>query len=118
MSIKSFIQKVCVQPMVYWEYTGIDGFHNPQFNAAEEINVRWDAKTEVMTTNDGEEFISNAEILTPQDLVEKSWVYLGNLADLPANPDPRNTEGAYEIKRMERTPLFKSTTFDVFQAYV
>jgi|AntRauTorcE11897_2_1112592.scaffolds.fasta_scaffold01346_13 hypothetical protein len=118
MSIKRFIKKVCVQTIVYWEFDGVDGFHTPQFLDAVELKVRWDEKAEVITDRDGKEYVSNAQLLTPQDLVEQSYVYLGTLADLPASPNPLETEGAFEIVNMERYPTFRSQTFDVFIAFL
>ena len=117
MSIKSFIRKVCVQPAVYWEYNGVDGFSNPSFLDPVAVNVRWDEKTEVISDSQGREYVSRAQILTPDDMKEQSYIWLGDLDEVPEG-DPRNIENAFEIKKMDRTPLFKSTTFDVFIAYL
>lgn len=118
MSIKKFIKEVCVQDAVYWEYDGPDGFGGSEFKAPTDIKVRWDEETEVVSNNKGEEFISDAQVLTPNDLVEQSYLMLGTVASLPANPDPADTDGAYEIRSMDRHPLFKSESFDVFIAYL
>jgi len=128
MSVLSFIEKVCVQDAVYWAYEGSDGFGGTEFADPVDIKVRWDSHTEVMAQNNGKEFVSNAQVLTPTDLLEQSVIKLGTVAELelavlngelndyPA--DPRVLDGAFEIKRMDRHPLFRSATMDVFVAYL
>lgn len=118
MSITSFIRKVAAQKAIYWEYEGVDGYNRPQLKEAREIMVRWDEKTEVKTARNGKEFISRAQILTPEDLKEQSYIMLGALDDVPIEPDHNDFEGAFEIRLMERTPLFASKTQDVFMAYL
>lgn len=118
MSITRFIRKVSTQPAVYWEFDGLDQFTNPQFKEPVQIFVRWDEKTEIVSGIDGKEFMSRAQVLTPLDLVEQSYLYLGTLDDLPNEPKARETEGAFEIKKMDRHPLFRSRTLDVFIAYL
>lgn len=117
-SIKRFIKDVCVQDAVYWEYNGPDGFGSVEFADPTEIKVRWDDKVDVKSDSNGKEFVSKAEVLTPQDLKEQSYLYLGTLSELPANPAPGDVTDAYEIKAMDRYPLFKSKTLDVFLAYL
>lgn len=118
MSILSFIRKVAVQTVVYWEFEGIDEFSSPQFADAVERQVRWDETSEIVSDSTGREFVSRAQLLTPDDMVEQSYVWLGQLADLPADPEPLETAGAFEIKKMDRHPLFRSQTLDVFIAYL
>lgn len=118
MSIVKFIEQVCQQDAVYWQFTGIDGFNTPQFEDPVDIKVRWDEKTEIISDNDGKEYISRAQIVTPNDLVEQSYIRLGTVEDLPNEDEPRDITGAFEIKKMDRFPLFKSTTLDVFMAYL
>lgn len=118
MSITSFIKKVCVQSAVYWEYNGTDEFGSATFKTPVDILVRWDEKTQILSDNQGKEYVSDAEVLSPQDLLEQSYIMLGQLADLPSDPNPKETDGAFEIKAMDRHPLFKSKTLDVFIAYL
>jgi len=118
LSITRFIKDVCVQDAVYWEYDGPDGMGGSEFKDPTEIKVRWDESTEIVSADNGQEFVSDAQVLTPNDLTEQSYIYLGALDSLPASPEPPNTDGAHEIKSMDRHPLFKSTTLDVFIAYL
>lgn len=119
MSITKFIRRVCVQDAVYWEHDGMDSFSNPKFKAPVEVTVRWDEKSEIVSDNNGREFVSRAQVLTPDNMVEQSYLRLGTIADLPAGVDePRDIVGAWEVKKMDRHPLFKSKTLDVFIAYL
>lgn len=117
MSIKSFIRKVCRQKAVYWEYDGPADGGGAVFKDPEEIKVRWDESTEIVSDRQGKEFMSNAQLLTPGDLKEQSYVWLGELAELPSQ-HPQEIENAFEIKKMDRHPLFRSKTLDVFIAYL
>lgn len=119
MSILSFIRRVCVQPAVYWEYAGTDEFSSPKFYPPRQIKVRWDESTEVVSDSNGREFMSHAQVIVPENLKEKSYLWLGDqINDLPPDPIPVELEGAFEIKKMDRHPLFRSSTFDVFMAYM
>jgi hypothetical protein len=118
MGIKQFIKKVCVQDAVYWEFIGVDGYNTPKFMAAEPIKVRWDEDSEIQIANNGKEFTSSAKILSPIDLQEQSIIMRVSIDDLPIEPDPLEYELAFEIRRVERTPLFMSSELDVFVAYV
>lgn len=117
MSLKKFIRKVCVQPAVYWEFDKPDAFGSPIFKAPVQRFVRWDEKTSLISDSTGKEFLSMAEIITPEDMKEQSYIVLGDIDDLPVDPDPREHDG-FEIKKMNRHPLFRSKTLDVFIAYL
>lgn len=123
--ILRFIKRVCVQTAIYWEFKGPDGFGGYEFEDACEIKVRWDDTSEVVKDNDGKEIVSSARILTPEDLKDKGYLLLG---DFEANPDydpegespktPPGIQGAYEIKRIQENPLFRSTDKFVRQVWL
>lgn len=118
MSIVAFIEEVCVQDAVYWEYDGPDRYGQASFKAPADVKCRWDEKTEVMIDSNGTEFMMDAELLVPQDLTEQSMIMLGTVAGLPVDTDPNKQDDAFEIKRMNRFPLFKGKEFEVFQAFL
>ena len=117
MSLKKFIRKVCVQPAVYWEFDKADAFGSSTFKAPTQRFVRWDEKTTLISDSTGKEFLSMAEIITPDDMKEQSYIALGDIADYGAG-SPLGQLGAFEIKKMDRHPLFRSKTLDVFIAYL
>lgn len=118
MSIKKFIQKVCVQDAIYWAYLGPDGMGGSEYESPAEIVVRWDEHTEVVSDSHGKEFLSSAQVLVPHDLKEQSLLMLGTLDQIPNVDDPNDAPGSFEIKKMDRHPLFMSKTLDVFMAYL
>ena len=132
MGIEKFIKSVCVQTALYWSKPVADGFGgmtfaNPIELTPPDTGVRWAEKTQVVSDGKGKEIVSKAEILTPNDLEEEGWLWLGSLNDVPAelvaeagdDPlDPRKFADAYEIKRTDRIPLFKATDRFVRTVYL
>lgn len=118
MGILRFIESVCVQKAVYW--TGDrDGFGGFDWNAPEEVNVRWDDQTELVTDSEGKEIVSRAQIMTPGELEKGGRLWLGELEDLTQDEkdDPLKVE-SYEIKRVDKNPLFKSKDEFVYTVYL
>lgn len=113
MGITKYIKKVCVQTAVYWGSPVNDGYGKYTFATAVELTppngVRWEETTAVVTDNNGKEIISKAKILIVQDVEEQGYLYLGALDDLDSDPDPMEVEGAYEIIRVDKTPLYRAT---------
>jgi len=120
MSITSFIKKVCVQTAVYWGSPVPDGYGGYTFATAKEIMVRWDDKSELIKNRLGNEIMSNAELLVQEDLDEEGYLYLGTLALLSTaeKANPLLVPKAYQIQRIEKSPLIKSTTVFVRKVYL
>ena len=113
MSILSFIKRVCVQPAIYWGNPVDDGMGTKTYDEPIEIKCRWEYKTKVIQNYLGEEVISTGQILTPEELSEKGFLYLGSLTDFDAFTDilnPLNVNGSYEIIAKDKIPLIFSTT--------
>lgn len=123
MGIIEFIKSVCVQKAVFWEaeatgFGGI-GYKAPvSLDPDEGTGVRWSEKTEVITDKDGKEIVSRAEIMTQANIME-GRIYLGDIYDLTdaEKSDPLQVE-SYEIKRIDRVPLFRSTEQFVITVYL
>jgi len=118
MAIDKFIEKVCVQTAVYWGGASPDGYGGETFSEVEEIDCRWEDKEELTHRDNGQEFISKAEVMVTRDLDVGGWLYLGTLDELDSNPDPREVDGAFIIGRFDRIPMIFSTTIFVRKAYV
>lgn len=126
--IIKFIKKVCVQTAVYWGSPTPDGYGGKTFADPVELTppngVRWDQKVQLVEDKGiratGEEIISNAVVLLNQDVDEQGYLYLGSLDDLDSGvqDNPLEVEGAYEIKKVEKIPLFRSATEFVRKAYL
>ena len=121
--IIKFIGKVAVQPAVYWSNPAPDGYGGYTFSPPMQIYIRWDEKTELITDRTGKEYASHSEILSPTELIAGGYLWNGLLSSLtltgtPPTIHPANVPGAYEIVRVDKTPLFKSTTEFVIKAYL
>jgi hypothetical protein len=118
-----FIEKVCVQTAVYWGNPSPDGRGGNTYDTAVEIACRWEQITELVQNEsirkEGKEIVAGAKILLTQDVALEGYLYLGSLDDLSSDPDnPLEVDGAREIIKVEKVPLFKSTTEFVREAYV
>jgi len=126
MSIDSTVKKFCVQTAVYWGPGTPDGYGGRAFDAPVELEpptngVRWDEKVQMITDVTGKEIVSKAEILVVQDVEPQGWLMLGTLDDIASDEDetnPKGVSGAYEIRRVDKSPMVKSTTVFVRKVYL
>ena len=122
MGLLSFVNKVCVQTAVYWEASGNDGYGRSWENPVD-IKVRWDGVQKIEKDANGEEFQSEAEVLIESGRVIKvgDYLVLAALADYPSGEDlsnPVKVSNAYEVARVDTTPLFRKTDQFVRQVYL
>jgi len=130
-NIENTVKKFCVQTAVYWGNPVNDGYGGKTFDDPIELlppsnGVRWEEVTQLITTGNGKEIVSKAKILLCQDVDEGGYLFLGTLDDLDdssgdssgAYYDPLKTNGAYEIKRFDKTPMVKKTDQFVRTAYL
>ena len=111
MGIEKFIKKISVQTAVYWGNPVNDGSGGFVFDEPVEIKCRWEDKTKVVDSPDGSETLSDAFILTNEDLVEGGYLYLGTLSDLDSDEydDPKSKTDARKIINRSKIPMIKST---------
>ena len=116
MGIESFIARLCTQTAVYWGSPVDDGYGGKTFADPVEISCRWEDRVEKISWQGasrlGEEIVSRARVFTTQDVDELGWLFLGDLDDLESDEeaDPMTVDGAFEIKRFDKTPAMRSTT--------
>jgi hypothetical protein len=115
-----FVTSVCVQTAVYWGAPTPDGYGGYTYADPTEISCRWDGKVQLIRAANGEEVVSNAEVLVTQDVDEGGYLYLGTLDDFDSDDgeDPRNIDGAAKIISIVKTPLFRSTDEFVRQVFL
>ncbi len=119
MAIQDFIKKVCVQTAIYWQPKGVDGFGKQSFHPAVDIACRWDEVSEKIVDKHNVEVISTAQVLVTQDLDVNGFIKLGSISDLEdINETPRNIAEVYEIKKIEKTPEFRSKDKFVITLYL
>lgn len=130
MSILKFIERVCVQPAIYWGAPVPDGYGTFLFPDPIQVMVRWDEKATIILDNTGKEVLSKAQILCPNELQVGGMIMLGYLSGIvkeiesptpTATPTPApvveykspyevNEEVILAMEIMSRnvTPLFRS----------
>jgi len=120
MGILRFIERVCVQTAVYWPEPVPDGYGGHTYGDPVEIKVRWDDTIEMITNREGQEIVSKATIMTPADVQEGGYLYLGKISDLSEDEkdDPRKVKKAYPVQRLDISPLYRSSTEFVKLVYL
>jgi len=119
MGIESFIVRLCKQTAVYWGDPTNDGYGGQTFGSKypEEINCRWEDHREVFTDAQGNELVSRAVVYVTEDVDEEGWLYLGDL-DSTIDEDPKNVDGAYKIRRFDKSPALGSTNEFLRKVYL
>jgi len=108
----------CPQTCVYWGTPVEDGYGGKTFADPVEIMCRWEDKAQLIRLDDGNEISSRAVVYVLQDVDMEGVMYLGTLDDLydlaessaGALDNPKEFDGAYVIKKFEKSPLLGSTT--------
>lgn len=114
-----------MQPAVYWAPEGADGYGGIRYSAPREVKVRWEDKVTKVSDGRGEEIISRAVVLSPDVMEERGMLWLGSFQDLEAvkgkgasRSHPAMLDDAYDIKRVDKTPLYRSATKFVRRVYL
>lgn len=119
--IEKVIEKhICVQTAVYWGSPTRTASGGVTFADPVEIYCRWDGSDAVIRLKDGSEYVCDAEVMVTQDVVRDGYLYLGSLDDLESSEmdDPKSIEGAYPIRKFEKTPVIKKTDEFIRTAYL
>ena len=120
MGIIQFIAKVCVQTAVYWGSPVADGYGGYTYATPVEIPCRWEDTIETIINKQGKETTSNATLMVTQDIHEEGFLYLGKLTDLTTQEkaDPLLIHKAFPVQRVDKVPLYRSTTLFVITVYL
>ncbi len=118
-ALLKFVESVCVQEAWLWNITAAtpDGYGGKTWHKGHptRINCRWDDVIERITAANGEEVISNAQLLVTQEIAVGSYLQLitNNAATAPAD-----TTNARLVRLTTRTPLFRSADTFVRMVYL
>lgn len=126
MSIEDHIAGLCTDTAVYWAPLGDDGMGGMLFAEPVEIDCRWEHRVQVLTDAKGTVIGSRGSAVVTQDVEEEGFLFHGTLDDLEGSEadssgiyyDPKQVEGAYEIKQFEKVPALRSTTAFYRKAYL
>lgn len=101
------------QTAVYWGNAQSDGSGGRTFDAAVEIDVRWEDRQELFIDAAGQEQQSRAIVVVSQDVERRGYLYLGDLDDLSSSEiaDPLLISNAYEIRHFTKSPDRRGTSY-------
>jgi len=119
-----YIDWPCVQKAVYWppgsESTAglnYDDYGQPLYAQAVELNCRWDDGDEEIVMADGTRDLSRAQVIVDRDVSVRGVLFLGELTDVSDLDNPKENEGAWEIRRVDKNPDIDGEDFLV-RAYL
>jgi len=117
----SIITRMRKQKAVYWATPVPDGHAGFTWTAPVEISCRWDDEQKIFVDPSGEEKLSTAIIYPDRVLTLEGYLWEGTLVDLEEDnavtTDPRNIDGARQIKQLAKTPNLRNTE-TLYTAYV
>lgn len=97
------------QKCTHWAITGVDGYNEPTFAEAVQLDCRWEDRVEKLQSYLGEEFISRSRIFLSVDIADGDYLALG---DHTGTPDPRVIRAAFSVKAWRKTPSLDGTFFE------
>lgn len=92
------------QDVTYWapgDPNSVGDYGYKNFAAPVKLVGRWETKTQLAKNTAGEEFVSNATVFLPSDIIIGGYLAEG---DQTAFADPGTYDGAWEIKQFIKTP--------------
>lgn len=94
------------QAATYWAPGTNDGNGDLDFSATAPVPVvcRWQENTDLFIDSNGQEFRANAVVYTATPVRLRGYLALGTYTEA----DPRDVEGAYEIRKMIETPSLRN----------
>ena len=106
----SVVVRVMKQKAVYWAPLDPGAFGKPTYDVPIEIDCRWEDVTEEFLNPTGEREMSRSKLMVDRDLELKGMMLLGEL-DSNVEANPRDNDGAWEIRLFGKTPNFKGNKF-------
>lgn len=105
------ISRFLKQKAVYWAPAGNDGYGNQSFDAAIEIDCRYETSRKIITDANGAELVSESTVYADRVLEEGGYLKKGELIDLDSGDlgSPIGVSGAFEILKFEQLPNVRNT---------
>jgi hypothetical protein len=111
------IREVQKDTMVYWAYTGADRDGQPTYAAPGQMTCRWDEAIKQVFAEDGSPVFSKIELITQSRLQPKGMIRKGTVASLTSPTVPKSNTGVHEVIMVEETPMLKTRSVTLFEAY-
>jgi hypothetical protein len=114
----SIITKVLKGTCVYWPPGGsesggvdFDDYGQPSYGSPVELDCRWEDVSVEFLDSQGTLQTSHAVVMVGSDVAVGGVLFNGNLAGVSDLTAPKNNDGAWEIKRFDKTPNFRYTEY-------
>ena len=114
----SIISRMRKQTAVYWALASLDSggvafddYGQPMLTDPVEIECRWEDKVEEFIGPDGTKMISRAVVYVDRDVDIGGVLMLGEEDDILDEDNPKENNGAWEIKQFSKIPNFRATEF-------
>ncbi len=104
----SFLHTFLNQIATYWAPGAPDGFGAFTYASPVELNCRWEDRVEVMTDEDGTQFVSKSRIFLEDDVVKEGYLLLGESTAI----DPQKVDNAYKVRVFAKTPDLLAENFE------
>lgn len=105
------LTRLLKQTVTYWGNPAPDGWGGFTFDDPLAIVGRWEDRTELfINAATGREERSRAVVYLNQDVDVGGYLYLGTATD-SADDNPKDVDGAFQIKAFEKSPDIKGTRF-------
>jgi len=99
------------QTATYWAMEGLDEFGKPTWDDPVAIKCRWDMVQEEFVGPNGDREMSKARLMVDRDLTIKGVLILSTVEDVEDSDDPKDNEGAWEIRQFMKSPDFKGRKY-------
>ena len=113
----SIISRMRKQTAVLWPLASgsgevkYDDYGQPVTEDPVEIECRWEDKNEEFIDSAGTKRLSNALVYVDRDLEPGDVLMLGDLYDITDLDEPKENDGAFEVRRFDKIPNFRATEF-------
>lgn len=94
------------QDVTYWGRPTDDGLGGKTFPSPVLLKCRWQQKAELFRDAEANEAASSAVVYISEPVQTEGWLALG---DHIGTADPRNVEGAYEVRQTGASPNLRQT---------
>ena len=94
--------------ITHWAQGAPDGYGGNSYSAPVVLKGRWEKRTDLVVSPNGENITSKARIFLDKEIGLGDYLYLGS----STVSDPRTVSGAYEVLQVRKIPSVDGTRFE------
>jgi len=103
------ITRMRKQTAVLWERDGIDRWGKPKYRAPVQIKCRWQDVNQEFIDDKGDRQVSASLVFPDRVVAVNSVLMLGELGDVVDSENPKQNDGAWEVRRFDEIPNLRNT---------